>query len=186
MNPLDEARSSLRQPDMTSVAAIDARAAQVLRPTGALARLDRLAAWLAGWQRTDRPSVDHAVALVFAADHGVAAAGVSAYPVEITAAMLDAFRSGVSSINVMARQLGATVEAVDVGVGVPTADLRVQAAMSPERFAEAVEHGRRSVVRHDAADVILLGEMGIGNTTAAAAVCASLCGGSVDDWVGRM
>jgi nicotinate-nucleotide--dimethylbenzimidazole phosphoribosyltransferase len=169
---------------MTAAAAIDARAAQVLRPAGALARLDRLAAWLAGWQRTERPSVAHPVALVFAADHGIAAAGVSAYPTDITAAMLAAFRAGVSSINVMAEQLGATVEAIDVGVGAPTADFRHQPAMSPSRFAGAIERGRVAVRRSEA-DVIVIGEMGIGNTTAAAAVCASLCRGDTDRWVGR-
>jgi nicotinate-nucleotide--dimethylbenzimidazole phosphoribosyltransferase len=163
---------------------LTARAAQVLRPTGALHRLDELAAWLGGWQRTTNPRVDRPVALIFAADHGVAAAGVSAYPSQITASMLAAFRARASSINVMAAQLGARVDAFDVGVGRPTEDFRFAAAMSPERFDEAVRAGRDAVARTDA-DVIVLGEMGIGNTTAAAAVCAALCGGDTDVWVGR-
>jgi nicotinate-nucleotide--dimethylbenzimidazole phosphoribosyltransferase len=184
VNPLADVLGPLRQPDMTAMAAIDARAASILRPAGALARLDRLASWLGGWQCTMQPHVDRAVALIFAADHGVAAAGVSAYPAEITASMLTAFRAGVSSINVMAAALGAKVEAFDVGVGKPTADFRHEAAMDDGRFAEAVECGRRAVER-SGADVVVLGEMGIGNTTAAAAVCASLCGGDTGAWVGR-
>jgi nicotinate-nucleotide--dimethylbenzimidazole phosphoribosyltransferase len=90
----------------------------------------------------------------------------------------------VSSINAMAAALGARVEAIDVGVGRPTADLRVEPAMDRARFAEAVRAGRAAVAGVDA-DVVVLGEMGIGNTTVAAAVCAALCGGDTTDWVGR-
>lgn len=185
MNPLAAVCRPLRQPDAACRARIDARAANVLRPAGALARFDELASWLAGWQGAARPRIERPVALIFAADHGIArAAGVSAYPAGITASMLRAFEAGVSSINVMAETLGATVVAVDVGVGRPTADFRSQPAMDDERFADAVDAGRRSVAGIDA-DVVVLGEMGIGNTTAAAAVCASLCGGDTADWVGR-
>jgi nicotinate-nucleotide--dimethylbenzimidazole phosphoribosyltransferase len=184
MSALDDIRGPLRAPDTRSADALALRAAQVLRPTGALQRFDEIAAWLAGWQRTTKPRVDRSVALIFAADHGVAAAGVSAYPTEITASMLDAFRAKVSSINVMASLVGARVDAFDVGVGFPTADFRFAPAMDAARFDEAVLTGRRAVARTDA-DVIVLGEMGIGNTTAAAAVCAVLGGGDTDDWVGR-
>jgi nicotinate-nucleotide--dimethylbenzimidazole phosphoribosyltransferase len=184
MSALGDLRTPLRQPDATFARSVAARAAQVLRPPGALARLDELAVWLAGWQRTTNPRIDRPVALVFAADHGVAAGGVSAYPPDITASMLHAFRSGASSINVMARQVGARIDVFDVGVGEPTDDLRYAPAMDRGRFDDAVRIGRAAVASTDA-DVIVLGEMGIGNTTAAAAVCAVLCGGDTDDWVGR-
>jgi nicotinate-nucleotide--dimethylbenzimidazole phosphoribosyltransferase len=184
VSALDDVRGELRAPDARFGELVAARASEVLRPTGALRRLDDLAVWLAGWQRTTNPRVERPVALVFAADHGVAAAGVSAYPTEITASMLDAFRAGVSSINVMARHLGARVDVFDVGVGRPTEDFRFAPAMDHERFDEAVRAGRQAVARTDA-DVVVLGEMGIGNTTAAAAVCAVLCGGNSGEWVGR-
>jgi nicotinate-nucleotide--dimethylbenzimidazole phosphoribosyltransferase len=184
VSDLGGVRGPLLAPDNTSMAAVAARAERILRPTGALARLDQLAVWLAGWQRTTQPRVERPVALVFAADHGVAAAGVSAYPAEITASMLQAFRAGVSSINVMAAQVGARVDAIDVGVGRPTADLRFAPALDHERFGDAIAAGRAAVAAADA-DVLVLGEMGIGNTTAAAAVCAALCGGPSRDWVGR-
>jgi nicotinate-nucleotide--dimethylbenzimidazole phosphoribosyltransferase len=99
--------------------------------------------------------------------------------------MLKAFRSNASSINVMAAQIGGRVEAIDVGVGRPTADFRHGPAMDASRFDEAVGAGRDAVAAATDADVLVLGEMGIGNTTAAAAVCAVLCGGATADWVGR-
>jgi nicotinate-nucleotide--dimethylbenzimidazole phosphoribosyltransferase len=184
VSALARVRDPLRRPDDTFADAVAQRAAQVLRPTGALRRLDELAAWLAGWQRTTNPRIDRPVAFIFAADHGVAAAGVSAYPTEITSSMLQAFRAGVSSINVMAAHVGARVIAVDVGVGRPTADFRTAPAMDVARFEEAVASGREAIAHSDA-DVVVIGEMGIGNTTAAAAVCAALCGGERATWVGR-
>ena len=94
-------------PDAACAAAVHERAAQILRPSGALAWLDELAEWIAGWQRTDRPRIERPVGLIFAADHGVAAAeAVSAYPTDVTAAMFDAYRHGRSTINAFARQVG--------------------------------------------------------------------------------
>ena len=103
------------------------RAADILRPSGALAWLDEIAAWVAGWQRTDRPAVRRPAGLIFAADHGVAAATkVSAYPTGVTEAMLAAYREGRSTINAFARIAGAEVTAIDVGVGRPTGDIRFE------------------------------------------------------------
>jgi nicotinate-nucleotide--dimethylbenzimidazole phosphoribosyltransferase len=164
--------------------AVAARAADILRPSGALARLDEVACWAASWQRTSTPAVHRPAALIFAADHGVTAAGVSKYPTDVTAAMLSAYRAGKSTITAFAAVAGASVDAIDVGVGRPTHDIRYEAAMSPERFDEAVAAGRDAVDALDA-DLLVLGEMGIGNTTAAAAVAAALGGGEVAAWVGR-
>lgn len=167
-----------------SAKAVAERAASVLRPPGALANLDRLATWIATWHVTATPSIEHPVALVFAADHGVAGDGVSAYPADITAAMLAAVRNGQASINALAESVGATVAVTDVGVGRPTANLRHEPAMTTDRFAEAFDAGRRAVAEVDA-DLIVLGELGIGNTTAAAAVTAAVLGAGVDQCVGR-
>ncbi len=164
--------------------AVRARAADILRPAGALARFDDLAAWVAEWQGTSTPAVHRPAALIFAADHGVAAAGVSNYPVEVTGAMLSAYRAGKSTVTAFASVVGASVEAIDVGVGRPTGDIRFEAALSPERFDECVSAGRAAVEALDA-DLLVLGEMGIGNTTAAAAVTAALLGGEPAEWVGR-
>jgi nicotinate-nucleotide--dimethylbenzimidazole phosphoribosyltransferase len=139
---------------------------------------------VAEWQGTAQPAVRKPAALIFAADHGVAAAGVSKYPVDVTGAMLAAYRSGKSTVSAFAAVAGATVDAIDVGVGRPTGDIRVEAALSHERFEECVAAGRAAVDGLDA-DLLVLGEMGIGNTTAAAAVAAALLGGDAVEWVGR-
>jgi nicotinate-nucleotide--dimethylbenzimidazole phosphoribosyltransferase len=171
-------------PHTGAAAAVARRAREVLRPAGALARLDELAEWLAAWQGTERPAVRRPAALVFAADHGVAAAGVSAYPAEVTAAMVKALREGVATASVLARQVGATLEVVDVGVGDPTGDLTRDPALDPTRFRACVQAGRDAVAALDA-DLLVLGEMGIGNTTAAAAVTAILLGRSAEASTGR-
>ena len=171
-------------PDVAAYDAVSGRAMEVLRPRGALARLDEVAAWLAAWQRTPRPKVERPTVLVFAADHGVTAERVSAYPAEVTAAMVHAFDEGVATINILAREADVTVSVIDVGVGVPSGNLVVEDALTPERFAASIGAGRHAVANTDA-DLLALGEMGIGNTTAAAAVSAALFGGSISAWVGR-
>lgn len=180
--------SALPSPHEEAMAAIRDRAAQVLRPAGALARLDEVAVWLAGWQRTTHPRVESPAAVVFVADHGVAAEGVSAYPAEVTSAMLRALRDGVATASAMASTLGARLSVVDVGVGRPSANLLHEPALSEARFRECIEAGRRAVGELEAdleADLLVLGEMGIANTTPAAAVCAALFGGPAEEWTGR-
>lgn len=184
MTWLDEALATMPTGDDEAAGVVSARAAEILRPAGALARLDEVAAWVARWQRTSTPAVRKPAALIFAADHGVAAAGVSKYPADVTGAMLAAYCAGKSTITAFAAIAGATVDAIDVGVGRPTGDIRVESAMSEERFEEACAAGRRAVDGLDA-DLLVLGEMGIGNTTAAAAVVAAIAGGDVAQWVGR-
>lgn len=186
MSWLSDALTSLPDGNDAAARSVRGRAEEVLRPLGALARLDELAVHCARWQGTTAPVVTRPAALIFAADHGVARdSAVSAYPVEVTAAMLEAFRAQRSTINAFARVVGAQVHAVDVGVGRPTADIRTASAMDHERFAACVEAGRSAVEALDA-DVLVLGEMGIGNTTVAAAVSASLFRDLPPSaWVGR-
>ena len=175
---------SIAFPDEESAALVAGRADNVLRPRGALRRLDELAIWLAGWQRTPRPGVARPVALIFGGDHGVAEDGVSAYPSEVTEAMVRALEAGVATAAVMARRLGVTLRVVDVGVGVPTGNIRKTAALSDEAFKQALVCGRGAVSTSAPPDVLVLGEIGIGNTTCAAAVSMKLFGGEAGDWVG--
>lgn len=170
--------------DDAARAEVHARAAQNLRPAGALARFDDVAVWLAGWQRTSKPRVEAPAAVVFVADHGVAADGVSAYPAEVTEAMLRALRAGAATASAISRTLGATLEVVDVGVGRPTANLAREPALSRTRFDECFAAGRQAVSDLKT-DLLVLGEMGIANTTSAAAVCAALFGSPAEEWVGR-
>ena len=181
--------TALADGDEQSASAVRARADDILRPAGALAALDDVAVWAARWQGTPTPAVRRPAALIFAADHGVAAAGVSNYPTEVTAAMLAAYRAGRSTVSAFAAVAGASVDAVDVGVGRPTGDIRVEPALTPERLDECIAAGRSAVEALDA-DLLVLGEMGIGNTTAAAAIAAAVARATHPDddpvaWVGR-
>ncbi len=178
--PLDE----LPEPNAQAVEQINARIADILRPPGALARLDEIASWLAGWQGTATPTVTRPHGLIFAADHGVAEEGVSAFPAEVTGAMLAAFQASKASVSALAAVAGAEVTAIDVGVGVPTGNIRHVPALEPERFMEVFTQGREAVAELDA-DLLILGEMGIGNTTPAAAVTAAVLDGDPATFVGR-
>jgi nicotinate-nucleotide--dimethylbenzimidazole phosphoribosyltransferase len=182
---IHSALTELPAPDAAAAAAVHARAADILRPSGALRWLDEIAEWIAGWQHDPRPKVERPAGLIFAADHGIAAATkVSAYPTGVTEAMLAAYRQGRSTISAFARHAGAHVTAVDVGVGRPTNDIRYDAALSPERFDDVVATAVEAVDALDT-DLLVLGEMGIGNTTPSAAVAAALAGGETAAWVGR-
>jgi nicotinate-nucleotide--dimethylbenzimidazole phosphoribosyltransferase len=121
--------------------------------------------------------------VLFAADHGVAGRGVSSYPSSVTASVMKAIEAGAATSPAMARAAGVDLTVVDVGVGFPTGDLAVEPALTEERLDQCVETGRRAVADLDA-DLVVLGEMGIGNTTAAAAVGAALFGGRSAGWVG--
>ena len=185
MSWLHDALQRLPEPDSDAAAALRARADDILRPSGALARLDDVAVHMAAWQRTATPRVARPAALVFAGDHGVAQHGdVSAYPTAVTAAMLAACRQGKATICALAHSVGATLATIDAGVGHPTGDIRYEAAMTRERFDAVVAQAVAAVEALDT-DLLVLGEIGIGNTTAAAALAGALLGGDAATWVGR-
>ena len=174
---------NLPGPDTVSEAAVAERAATTLRPTGAFARLDATAAWLAAWQWTTTPRVLKPHVAVFGADHGVTAEGVSAYPADVTGAMVAAMEQGVATVTALADQVGADFSFHDAGVRQPTGNIRTDDAMTPEEFDAAVRIGVEAVEDVDA-DLLVFGEVGIGNTTPAAAVTAAVLGGPAGDWVG--
>lgn len=175
---------SMPSPDTYCESLVRDRVNNILRPSGALKELDEVAIWVAQWQATTSPAVRKPAAIVFAADHGVAQHGVSAYPSDVTAAMLKAYREGKSTLSAFATVAGATVNAIDVGVGKPTNDIRFESAMSKMRLDDSLDAGRKAVEAVDA-DLLVIGEMGIGNTTVAAALATSLLGGLPSEWVGR-
>lgn len=169
--------------DRDAAAAVAARGATNLRPAGAFRVMEDTASWLAGWLGTTAPRVEQPHVVVFGADHGVASDGVSAYPAEITGLMVDAIDQGVATISALAKQVGAALDVVDVGVGDPTANIRHTDAMTPAEFDVAVHCGVDAVERADA-DLLVFGEVGIGNTTPAAAVTAAVLGGPAGGWAG--
>ena len=144
------------------------------KPRGSLGRLEELGMRIVEI-RGGVPERLRAAIVVAAADHGVAAEGVSAYPAEVTAQMVANFEAGGAAVNVLAREAGAEVIVRAVGVGAPTGNIAVGPAMSDERCAELRAAGAALVDELDV-DVVALGEMGIGNSTAAAALTASLLG----------
>ncbi len=179
---LTEALLGLPQGDKAARQAAAERQDQLTKPRGALGRLEDLAIWLAGWQGRERPQLDRAACLVFAANHGVVAQGVSAFPAEVTAQMVLNFEAGGAAINQLCDVAGANLSVIDVGVAHPTADFTLEPAMSEADCAAALAAGAAAVPAD--ADIVLVGEMGIGNTTTAAALAQAVFGGAPEDWVG--
>jgi nicotinate-nucleotide--dimethylbenzimidazole phosphoribosyltransferase len=164
-------------------AAVASREARLTKPAGALGRLEDIVAWLAYWQGKSPPRLDRVEVLVFAGNHGVTAQGVSAYPAEVTAQMVANFAAGGAAINQLARLAGASLRVIALALDAPTADFTQQPAMDERAFLAAVTEGYQAVSA--AADLVCLGEMGIGNTTSAAAISAALFGGGAERFAGR-
>jgi len=153
------------------------------KPPKSLGRLEDLVAWLAHWQGHAPPRLDRVDILVFAGNHGVTKQGVSAYPAEVTAQMVANFAAGGAAINQLARAAGARLRVIPLSLEQPTADFTQAPALTEPEFLAAVAAGYNAVSAD--CDLICLGEMGIGNTTAAAALAAALFGGRGTRWAGR-
>jgi len=175
--------SDLPEASVDAVAAATDRNGQLTKPPGALGRLEDIAIWYAGWRGEAAPEILAPQVVIFAGNHGVTAQGVSAFPAEVTAQMVYNFQAGGAAINQLSKCFGAkmSVEALDLDR--PTADFTQEAAMSEADVVVALATGWNAV---DAdADLLVTGEMGIGNTTAAAAIANAIFGGDAEDWVGR-
>lgn len=179
----EAALHTLPSPDHLAIEAAAARQGQLTKPPGSLGRLEDIALFMAGWQRTARPRIDTIRAAVFAGNHGVATQGVSAFPPAVTAQMVANFHAGGAAINALARACGAALCVVPLDLDRPTGDISIEAAMSEAECLEALNAGA-AVVRANI-DLLFVGEMGIGNTTPATALCAQAFGGRASDWVGR-
>ncbi len=180
-----DALRDLPPPDEAGRAAARARDASLTKPPGSLGRLEEIAIWLAGWRGA---AVRAPHVAVFAGEHGVAAPGraggaVSAFPAEVTAQMVANFRNGGAAANQLARAAGATFAVIPVGMGRPTRDIALLPAMDEGEACAAMAAGAAALPA--GCDLLAPGEMGIGNTTAAAAICHALHGGAAADWTGR-
>ena len=183
---LEAFRSLMRDlpaPDEAATAATRARDAQLTKPAGALGRLEELVLWLAAWQGRHPPTLAAPLALVFAGNHGVVAQGVSAFPSAVTTQMVANFQAGGAAINQLCRAFGARLQVIALELERPTADFTTAPAMSDAECASALSTGWAALPAD--IDLLLIGEMGIGNTTSAAALAAALFGGSGADWAGR-
>lgn len=183
---LDDIRGFCRelpQGDEASAAAATQRQQNLTKPPGSLGRLEEVAIWLARWQRREMPRLDHVTVAVFAGNHGIAERGVSAYPSEVTAQMVANFAAGGAAINQIAKLAGAELRVEPLELARPTRDFTTGPAMDAADFLVALDTGWRTVPEQ--CDLLVVGEMGIANTTVAATLCAALMGGRGVRWAGR-
>ena len=159
-----------------------ARQAQLTKPPGSLGRLEELAVFLAGWSRDRRPRIEKAKTVIFAGNHGVTAQGVSPYPPEVTAQMVGNFLNGGAAINAITTSVGVSLDVVQLDLEQPTGDISNGLALTERELLRALNTGAEAVGSD--LDLLAVGEMGIGNTTVAAALSASCFGGRGRDWAG--
>lgn len=172
----------LPEPCAETVRAARARNGDLTKPPGALGRLEELAIWYCGWRKDPRARINAPQIIVFAGNHGVTAQGVSAFPPDVTAQMVANFQAGGAAINQLASSVGARLSVVPIELETPTGDFTLGPAMTPEEFIEALHIGWQAV--DEQADLLVLGEMGIGNTTCAAAIALALFGDTAQAWTG--
>ncbi len=183
LNALAAACANLPAGDEAAADAVWERQAQLTKPAGSLGQLEDLAAWLARWQRRAMPKLDKVEVLVFAGNHGIVAQGVSPFPPEVTVQMVGNFAHGGAAINQLAANAGASLRVIPLDLDRPTQDFSQGPAMDAAAFLAAVSAGYAAVPPD--ADLVALGEMGIGNTTAAATLAGALFGGGGERWAGR-
>ncbi|WP_417604547.1 nicotinate-nucleotide--dimethylbenzimidazole phosphoribosyltransferase [Primorskyibacter flagellatus] len=179
----DIAALHLPECDHAAAAAAKARQDSLTKPPGSLGRLEELAIFMAGWQGRERPQIARAQALVFAGNHGICDQGVNPFPQEVTAQMVANFQAGGAAINQLCRASGADLSVVALELERPTRDFTQGPAMDPAETIEAMQRGAAAV--DPDASVLVLGEMGIGNSTVAAALACAAFGGAATGWVGR-
>ena len=165
---LRAACTELPSGDGAAASAVAARQAELTKPQGSLGALETLVAWLARWQGRPVPRLDRVEVLVFAGNHGVVARGVSPFPPEVTAQMVGNFHAGGAAINQLCRLADAALRVVPLALDQPTADFTAAPAMDEAAFLHAVNAGYGAVA--PGTGLLCLGEMGIGNTTTAAAL----------------
>lgn len=180
---LRELASSLPAADAHARRVAEERQQILTKPQGSLGRLEEIALWLAAWQGLARPKLDHCQTIIFAGNHGIAARGVSAFPSEVTEQMVANFRAGGAAINQLCRSVGSKLDVHAITLDCATADFADEPAMSVKAYLDAINRGIAAV--DPDGDIVMLGEMGIGNTTTAAAVCCALYGEDPSHWVGR-
>lgn len=184
--PFDDIRALVRMirgPDDAAIAAVRARDAELTKPPGALGRLEEIAAFIAGWQGREKPEVSRPLVAIFAANHAVVRHGVSPYPPEVTRQMLENFAAGGAAVNQICAAFDIGLKVFDLALDHPAGDITEGPALDEKAAAATIAFGMEATA--GGSDLLCLGEMGIGNTTAAAAIYFGLYGGKAADWVGR-
>ncbi|WP_068316935.1 nicotinate-nucleotide--dimethylbenzimidazole phosphoribosyltransferase [Polycladidibacter hongkongensis] len=183
--PFDDFKNlinAMPEADTEAVAAVRARDAQLTKPAGSLGKLEEIVEWLAAWQGQPKPKVTRPLVAVFAANHGVAQKGVSAFPPEVTQQMVANFAAGGAAVNQLCIAYDLGLKVFELALEYPTADISEDDAFAENDCAATMAFGMEALA--GGTDLICLGEMGIANTTVAAALYYALFGGSAADWVG--
>lgn len=186
IRPFEEIRmlfAALPAPAAGAVEAVRARDALLTKPPGALGRLEEIVEWLAAWQGVPQPAVARPLVAVFAGNHGVVAQGVSAFPASVTAQMVQNFMSGGAAINQICKAHDIGLKVYELALERPTQDFTQAPAMDEREAAATFAYGFEAI--EGGIDLLAPGEMGIGNTTSAAAIYAALYGGPASRWTGR-
>ncbi len=184
--PFDDIRNlfkALPPAHAESVAKVRTRDRQLTKPAGSLGRLEDIVEWVAAWQAKAPPRITKPQVAIYAGTHGVTKHGVSAFPAEVTQQMVQNFAAGGAAVNQLALGAGAGLKVFDLALDMPTGDITCEAALSERDCAGTMAFGMEAVAGEP--DLLCLGEMGIGNTTVAAALACALFGGEAGDWVGR-
>ncbi len=183
--PFDDIRALLVQmpaADAEAVAKVRARDAVLTKPPGSLGRLEEIAEWLAAWQGRAPPAVNWPLVAIFAGNHGVVAHGISPYPQAVTSQMVANFAAGGAAINQICLANDLALKVYDLALDMPTRDMVTEPALTEVECAATMAFGMEAIAD---IDLLCIGEMGIGNTTVAAAIFTALFGGGAADWVGR-
>ena len=182
--PFDDIRNLVKDlpgPDRNAAESCRRHEGQLTKPPGALGRLEAIAEWLSCWQGHYPPKVERVVVAVFAGNHGVVAQGVAAYPSAVTRQMVANFQNGGAAVNQICKTFGLGLKVFELALEHPTRDITEAAALEEAECAATMAYGMEAT---EGCDLLCIGEMGIGNTTIAAAIAHGLFGGAPEDWVG--
>jgi nicotinate-nucleotide--dimethylbenzimidazole phosphoribosyltransferase len=182
--PFEDIRNLLKElpgPDQDAVRKARAREGQLTKPPGALGRIESLTEWLCAWQAHHPPKTERIVVAVFAGNHGVVAQNVAAYPQEVTQQMVANFQNDGAAVNQICKSFGLGLKVFELALEKPTRDITQDAALEEAECAATMAYGMEAT---EGCDLLCIGEMGIGNTTIAAAIAHGLFGGEAEDWVG--
>jgi nicotinate-nucleotide--dimethylbenzimidazole phosphoribosyltransferase len=184
--PFDDIRALFQIMPPASQECVDmvrARDAELVKPAGALGRLEEIVEWLAAWQGKSKPTIDRPLVAIFAANHGVVEQCVSKWPSAVTRQMMETFAAGGGAVNQICAAYDLGLKVFDLALDLPTADITRDAALDERAAAATFAFGMEAIA--GGIDLLCVGEMGIGNTTVAAAINHALYGGKAADWVGR-
>jgi len=183
--PFDDIRALLKklpQANLENAKLAKDHEAQLTKPPGALGKLENISEWVTTWQAHYPPRVERTVVAVFAGNHGVVAQNVAAYPQAVTAQMVANFQSGGAAVNQICKTFDLGLKVFELALEQPTADITQDAALSEKDCAATFAYGMEAIA--GGCDLLCIGEMGIGNTTIAAALAHGLFGGTAEEWVG--